>query len=50
MKIDRARFLTLYAAHKMDKYDKKQARQEIFMIKLVVQNMVIARREFERFS
>lgn len=41
MEIDQARLLTLYAAHKMDKYGKKEARQEISMIKVVVPNMLM---------
>ncbi len=41
MEIDQARLLTLYAAHKMDKYGKKEARQEISMIKVVVPNMMM---------
>jgi len=40
MEIDQARLLTLYAAWKMDTYDKKEARQEISMIKVVVPNMM----------
>jgi acyl-CoA dehydrogenase len=40
MEIDQARLLTLYAAWKMDAYGKKQARQEISMIKVVVPNMM----------
>jgi acyl-CoA dehydrogenase len=40
MEIDQARLLTLYAAWKMDKYGKKDARQEISMIKVVVPNMM----------
>jgi acyl-CoA dehydrogenase len=41
MEIDQARLLTLHAAHKMDKYGKKEARQEISMIKVVVPNMMM---------
>jgi acyl-CoA dehydrogenase len=41
MDIDQARLLTLYAAHKMDAYGKKEARQEISMIKVVVPNMLM---------
>ncbi len=41
MEIDQARLLTLYAAWKMDRYGKKQARQEISMIKVVVPNMMM---------
>ena len=41
MEIDQARLLTLYAAHKMDRYGKKDARQEISMIKVVVPNMMM---------
>ena len=41
MEIDQARLLTLHAAHKMDKFGKKQARQEISMIKVVVPNMMM---------
>jgi acyl-CoA dehydrogenase len=41
MEIDQARLLTLYAAWKMDTYDKKVARQEISMIKVVVPNMMM---------
>jgi acyl-CoA dehydrogenase len=41
MEIDQARLLTLYAAHKMDAYGKKEARQEISMIKVVVPNMLM---------
>jgi acyl-CoA dehydrogenase len=40
MEIDQARLLTLYAAWKMDRYSKKDARQEISMIKVVVPNMM----------
>jgi acyl-CoA dehydrogenase len=42
MEIDQARLLVLYAAWKMDTYDKKTARQEISMIKVVVPNMLMA--------
>jgi acyl-CoA dehydrogenase len=41
MEIDQARLLVLYAAWKMDTYDKKTARQEISMIKVVVPNMLM---------
>jgi len=41
MEIDQARLLTLHAAHKMDRYGKKEARQEISMIKVVVPNMLM---------
>jgi acyl-CoA dehydrogenase len=41
MEIDQARLLTLHAAHKMDRFGKKQARQEISMIKVVVPNMMM---------
>jgi acyl-CoA dehydrogenase len=41
MEIDQARLLTLYAAWKMDTYGKKEARQEISMIKVVVPNMMM---------
>ncbi|MEN8181483.1 MAG: acyl-CoA dehydrogenase family protein [Myxococcota bacterium] len=41
MEIDQARLLTLYAAWKMDTYGKKDARQEISMIKVVVPNMMM---------
>jgi acyl-CoA dehydrogenase len=41
MEIDQARLLTLHAAWKMDKYGKKDARQEISMIKVVVPNMLM---------
>ena len=33
--------LTLHAAHKMDRYGKQEARQEISMIKVVVPNMMM---------
>jgi acyl-CoA dehydrogenase len=41
MEIDQARLLTLHAAAKMDRYGKKDARQEISMIKVVVPNMMM---------
>ncbi len=41
MEIDQARLLTLYTAWKMDTYDKRVARQEISMIKVVVPNMLM---------
>ncbi len=41
MEIDQARLLTMYAAWKMDTYDKKVARQEISMIKVVAPNMLM---------
>ena len=41
MEIDQARLLVLYTAWKMDTYDKKTARQEISMIKVVVPNMLM---------
>jgi acyl-CoA dehydrogenase len=41
MEIDQARLLTLHAAWKMDTYSKKDARQEISMIKVVVPNMMM---------
>jgi acyl-CoA dehydrogenase len=41
MEIDQARLLTLYAAWKMDTHGKRQARQEISMIKVVVPNMMM---------
>jgi acyl-CoA dehydrogenase len=41
MEIDQARLLTLYAAWKMDAHGKKEARQEISMIKVVVPNMMM---------
>jgi len=39
MEIDQARLLVLYAAWKMDRYGKKEARQEISMVKTVAANM-----------
>jgi acyl-CoA dehydrogenase len=39
MEIDQARLLTLYAAWKMDTIGKKQARQEISMIKVIAANV-----------
>ena len=41
MEIDQARLLTLYAAWKMDTHGKKEARQEISMIKVVIPNMMM---------
>jgi acyl-CoA dehydrogenase len=41
MEIDQARLLTEKAAWKMDVYGKKEARQEISMIKVVVPNMMM---------
>jgi acyl-CoA dehydrogenase len=37
--IDQNRLLTLYAAHKMDKFGNKEARKEIAMIKVAAPNM-----------
>jgi acyl-CoA dehydrogenase len=39
MEVDQARLMTLFAAWKMDTVGKKQARQEISMIKVIVANM-----------
>ncbi|HEX7926851.1 MAG TPA: acyl-CoA dehydrogenase family protein [bacterium] len=39
MAIDQSRLLVLYTAWKMDKYGKKEARQEISMVKTVAANM-----------
>jgi acyl-CoA dehydrogenase len=39
MEIEQARLLTLYAAWKMDQFGKKEARQEISMIKVVATQM-----------
>jgi acyl-CoA dehydrogenase len=39
MEIEQARLLVLHAAWKMDKYGKKEARQEISMVKTVAANM-----------
>ena len=41
MEIDQARLLTQYAAWKMDKVGKKEARQELSMVKVVVPNMMM---------
>ncbi len=41
MEIDQARLLTLHAAWKMDHIGKKEARQEIAMIKVVAANMMM---------
>ncbi len=42
MEIDQARLLTQYAAWKMDTVGKKEARQELSMVKVVVPNMMMA--------
>ena len=42
MEIDQARLLTQYAAWKMDSVGKKEARQELSMVKVVVPNMMMA--------
>ena len=42
MEIDQARLLTLYAAWKMDTLGKREARQEISMIKIVAVNMLMS--------
>ena len=39
MEIDQARWMVLHAAWKMDKYSKKEARQEISMVKTIAANM-----------
>jgi acyl-CoA dehydrogenase len=41
MEIDSARFMVLHAAWKMDTVGKKQARQEIAMIKVIAANMMM---------
>ena len=41
MEIDQARLLTQYAAWKMDEAGKKEARQELSMVKVVVPNMMM---------
>ena len=41
MEIDQARLLTQYAAFKMDKEGKRNARQELSMVKVVVPNMMM---------
>jgi acyl-CoA dehydrogenase len=42
MEIDSARLMVLHAAWKMDTAGKKEARQEIAMIKVIVPNMMMA--------
>ncbi len=42
MEIDQARLLTQYAAWKMDAVGKREARQELSMVKVVVPNMMMA--------
>jgi acyl-CoA dehydrogenase len=42
MEIDQARLLTQYAAWKMDTVGKRDARQELSMVKVVVPNMMMA--------
>ncbi len=41
MEIEQARLLTQHAAWKMDTFGKKDARQELSMVKVVVQNMMM---------
>jgi len=41
MEVDQARLLTLYAAWKMDTVGKREARQEISMIKVIAANVVM---------
>ncbi|MEQ8483673.1 MAG: acyl-CoA dehydrogenase family protein [Pseudomonadales bacterium] len=41
MEIDQARLLTQYAAWKMDQVGKREARQELSMVKVVVPNMMM---------
>ena len=41
MEIDQSRLLTQYAAWKMDKFGKENARQELSMTKVVVPNMMM---------
>jgi acyl-CoA dehydrogenase len=41
MEIDQARLLTQYAAWKMDSVGKREARQELSMVKVVVPNMMM---------